>query len=155
MKSNSFLKLAIAIFAFTAVALSTGCATHPGSGPKAEVYETVQAHQQVAVERGVIIQMKRVTIKGTTTGAVTGGGVGAIAGALMSRNANGYAKTLVSSLTALGGSLAGAEATSGNGHQLIIKKENGQSISIAQVSTESFRIGQKVLITGDGRVLAN
>lgn len=99
--------------------------------------------------------MKRVTIKGTTAGAVTGGGVGAIAGALMSRNANGYAKTLVSSLTALGGSLAGTEATSGNGYQLIVKKENGQSISTAQVSTESFRIGQKVLITGDGRVLAN
>lgn len=155
MKSTSFFKLAFAIFAFAAVALSSGCASHPGSGPKAEVYETVQAHQQVSVERGVIIQMKRVTIKGTTTGAVTGGGLGSIAGAFLTRNANGYTKTLVSSLTALGGSLAGAEATSGNGYQLIVKKENGQSISIAQVSKESFRIGQIVLITGDGRVLAN
>lgn len=155
MKSNSFFKLAIAISAFAAVVLSTGCATHPGSGPQAEVYETVQAHQQVSVERGVIIQMKRVTIKGTTTGAVTGAGIGGIAGALMSRNANRYAQTLVSSLTALGGSLVGAEATSGNGYQLIVKKENGQTVSIAQVSTETFRIGQKVLVTGDGRVLAN
>lgn len=153
MKKTSFAKILLAALAFSTLALS-GCATHPGSGPSAEVYEVAQAHRQVSVERGVIKQVKRVTIKGTNTAAVAGGGLGGVAATYLSRNANNYAKAVVASLGALGGTLIGAEVSSSLGWQLIVVKENKQIVAITLASSESFIIGQRVILTGDGRVLA-
>ncbi len=151
---NSFFQIAKVICAMSIAVIFSGCATHPGSNQTAETYESAQAHKAVVVEPGVIQKVKRVTIKGTTTGSIAGGGLGGIAGAYVSRNGNGYVKTLMTSIAALGGSLVGSVATSTEGYQLIIKKANGQTISITQASKETFRVGQKVLITGDGRVLS-
>lgn len=122
----------IAVFLMAAVTLyMTGCASSRSS----EVYSRDQARQAHTVENGTVESVKEVLIEGTKTpvGGVAGGVAG---GALGSTIGRGTGRTLATVAGALAGAAAGAAAeegiTSKKGLEIVVKKDNGETIVVVQ-----------------------
>jgi len=131
-------------FPLTLAAALTACA--PDYSPN--TYATSAVQQANKVDQGVIVGVREVGVSAAgTAGAVVGGAAGGIAGAQVGNGAT-------SAFSALGGSLVGGIAGSAAEHvvgdtraiEYIIRKGNGDLISVTQKDAQPLGIGQKVLV---------
>jgi outer membrane lipoprotein SlyB len=125
------------------VALS-GCG--PSYSP--DTYSANAVQQANKVEQGVVVGVRDVGVSASgTVGTLTGAAAGGIAG---SQVASGP----VSAITALGGSLVGGIAGSAVEHttadtaafEYIVRKANGDLVSVTQKDKTPLALGQKVLV---------
>ncbi len=125
------------------VALS-GCG--PSYSP--DTYATNAAQQAAKVESGVIAGVRKVQISASgTVGGVAGAAAGGVAGSQV-----GVGPT--SAFAAIGGSLVGGIAGvttehiigDTNGFEYIVRKANGDMISVAQKDEKPLHVGEKVLV---------
>ncbi|MBV8914165.1 MAG: hypothetical protein JOZ05_14140 [Acetobacteraceae bacterium] len=128
-----------------AIPLLAGC--EPNYSP--DTYATNAVQQANKVEQGVVVGVREVTVSASgTTGAVTGAAAGGIAG---SQAPGGGVST---ALGALGGTLVGGligtgvEKAAGEARafEYIVRKPNGELISVTQRDPAPLAVGQKVLV---------
>ncbi len=123
-----------------------------GCGPSysPNTYATNAAQQANKVETGTIIGVRKVQISASgTVGGVAGATAGGVAGSQV-----GVGST--SAFTAIGGSLLGGIAGVAtehiigdtNGFEYIVRKANGDMISVVQKDEKPLSLGQKVLVIG-------
>lgn len=129
------------------VAALAGCA--PSYAP--DTYATSAIQQVNKVEPGLVVGFRQVLITASgTVGAVTGGAAGGVLGSRSS------AYGLDSALGAVGGSAVGSivgttleHATADtSGWEYIVRKDNGEMISVTQREETPLQLGQKVLVIG-------
>jgi outer membrane lipoprotein SlyB len=123
-----------------------GCS--PSYSPNTYASNAVQ--QANKVEEGVIAGVRPVQISAQgTVGGVAGAAAGGVAGSQI-----GVGPT--SAFTAIGGSLVGGIAGVAtehivgdtNGFEYMVRKANGDLVSVAQKEDKPLRVGQKVLVIG-------
>ena len=114
----------------------------------ANSYSSAAVQQANKVDQGVVIGRRVVGVTGGgTAGAVAGGAAGGIAG---SQVGNG----VTSAFGALGGSVVGGlvgsavEKTAGETHayEYVVRKPNGDLLSVTQQDKQALEIGQRVLV---------
>jgi outer membrane lipoprotein SlyB len=132
-----------------------------GCGPSysPDTYATNAAQQANKVDEGVIVGVRPVRISAQgAAGGVAGAAAGGIAGSQV-----GAGPT--SAFGAIGGSVIGgiagvtAEHIVGDaeGFEYIVRKANGDMLSVAQKDPKPLRVGQKVLVIGgpQARIVAD
>jgi outer membrane lipoprotein SlyB len=133
----------IAFCAALAVSV-TGCG--PDYSPN--TYSSNAVQQANKVDQGVVVGVRQVDVSAAgTTGTLVGGAAGGIAGAQAGSG-------VTSALGALGGSLVGgiagnaAEHVAGDTHafEYIVRKSNGDLLSVTQKDEMPLAVGQKVLV---------
>jgi len=123
-------------------------------------YSGSAAQQANKVDQGMVVGVRRVDIRAqATTGAVTGGAVGGIAGS------QAPGSGVVSAIGALGGSLIGGilgstveqSTIDSTAYEYVVRKPNGELISVTQKDEIPLAVGQNVLvITGSqARIVAD
>ncbi len=136
-----FVRLTVCV---AVAALIAGCG--PDYSPN--TYATNAAQQANKVDQGVIVGVREVGISASgTAGAAVGGAAGGIAGAQAGSGAG-------SAFGALGGALVGGIAGSAAEHvvgdtrafEYIVRKPNGDLLSVTQKDAEPLVVGQKVLV---------
>jgi outer membrane lipoprotein SlyB len=114
-----------------------------------DTYATAAVQQANKVEQGVVIGVREVKVDvAGTTGAVTGGAAGGIAG---SQVPGGSA---TAAFGALGGTLVGGLIGSGvekaagatRAFEYVVRKPNGDLISVTQRDHVPLALGEKVLV---------
>ncbi|HEY4344985.1 MAG TPA: hypothetical protein VGN05_11610 [Parvibaculum sp.] len=121
-----------------------------GCGPdySPDTYSSNAVQQASKVDAGVITGVRKVAISAdATVGSATGAAAGGIAGSQAATGA-------VSAMGALGGAVAGGVAGNGLGHSIddtfgyeyIVRKPNGDLLSVTQKDEKPLSIGQHVLI---------
>jgi outer membrane lipoprotein SlyB len=121
-----------------------------GCGPdySPNTYASNAVQQANKVDQGVVVGVREVGVSAAgTTGAVAGGAAGGIAGAQAGSGAT-------SAFGALGGALVGGIAGSAAEHvvgdtrafEYIIRKPNGDLLSVTQKDADPLAIRQKVLV---------
>ena len=134
----------IALHALALAGLLGGCS--PSYSPDA--YASAAVQQANKVEQGVVVGVREVVVTPSgTTGAVAGGAAGGIAGSQASGGVG-------SALGALGGSLvggwigSGVERASGTtrAFEYVVRKPNGELISVTQTDPAPLAIGARVLV---------
>ena len=121
-----------------------------GCGPSysPDTYASNAVQQANKVEAGVIVGVRPVAITAQgTVGGVAGAAAGGVAGSQVGAGP-------ASAFGAIGGSLIGglagvaAEHATGdtNGYEYIVRKPNGDMVSVAQKEAKALPIGQKVLV---------
>ncbi len=130
--------------------LAVSVAPLAGCGPtySPDTYAQSAVQQANKVERGIVIGVRPVDVSadatlGAATGAAAGGAVGSTAGG-----------SVTSTLGAVGGALlgglvgAGAEKAVANtkAFEYIVRKPNGELVSVTQKDATQLPIGQKVLV---------
>jgi outer membrane lipoprotein SlyB len=135
---------AISAAALLAGALVTGCT--PNYSP--DTYASAAAQQANKVDQGIIVGVRAIQISADTTLATT---TGAAAGAVAGSTVGGGT---ASALGAVGGTLAGGVVGNVVGHasgdtggfEYIVKKSNGDLLSVTQQDPAPLGIGAHVLI---------
>ena len=126
--------------------LSGVCACGPSYSP--DTYASNAAQQAAKVDQGVVVGVRTVGVSAAgTVGTVTGAAAGGIAGSQVAAGP-------VTALTALGGSLVGGIAGSTVEHvtadtvafEYIVRKPNGDLVSVTQKDRTPLALGQKVLV---------
>jgi len=121
-----------------------GCA--PNYSP--DTYDSRAVQQANKVEQGVLVGVRPVGVRAdATVGTVTGSAAGGIVG---SQTGSGVA----SAFGALGGAVVGGLAGSAVAHSIgdvaafeyIVRKGNGDLLSVTQQDKAPLRLGQKVLV---------
>ena len=114
-----------------------------------DTYNSAAVQQASKVEQGVIAGVRRVMVSAQgTAGGITGAAAGGIAGA---QAPGGGVRT---ALTALGGSVVGGLVGSGveraagdtEAYEYVVRKGNGELISVTQRDETALLLGQKVLV---------
>lgn len=132
---------------FAATLLMVGLA---GCGPNysPDTYASNAVQQANKVEQGVVVGVRNVGVSAAgTVGTVTGAAAGGIAGSQA-------VPSPISAFTALGGSLVGGIAGSAVEHttadttafEYIVRKANGDLVSVTQKDRTPLVLGQKVLV---------
>ena len=127
-------------------------ATVAGCGPdySPNTYASNAVQQANKVDQGVLVGVRDVGVSASgTTGALVGGAAGGVAGSQVGSGVG-------SAFGALGGSLVGgiagstAEHVSGDtrAFEYIVRKANGDLLSVTQKDEVPLTIGQKVLVIG-------
>ncbi|UPG74166.1 hypothetical protein MVG78_08610 [Roseomonas gilardii subsp. gilardii] len=129
--------------------LLAGC----GADYTPDTYATRAVQQANKVEQGTVAGVRPIGIRADgTTGATAGAAAGGIAGSTVGQGSTAGA------FGAIGGGLIGgllgsaAERATGDtdGYEYIVRKTNGELLSVTQVDKVPLAIGQKVLvITGN------
>lgn len=128
----------------TLVAL-TACS--PSFSP--DTYSATAVQQANKVEQGVVVGVRQVDVQvAGTTGAVTGGAAGAIAGSQLPGS------SATQALGAVGGTLIGGLIGSGvekatgdtRAYEYIVRKPNNELVSVTQVDKVPMALGQRVLV---------
>ena len=136
--------LAIASVLAQAMLALSGCS--PSYSP--DTYATNAVQQTAKVDSAVVIGVRPVQISAQgAVGGVAGAAAGGVAGAQV-----GVGPT--SALTAIGGSLVGGIAGVAtehiigdtNGFEYIVRKPNGDMLSVVQKDKKPLKVGQKVLV---------
>lgn len=132
------------------VAALGGCA--PNYSP--DTYASGSVQQANKVEQGVVAGRRQVGVSADgTAGGLTGAAAGGIAGA---QAPGGGMRT---ALTALGGSVVGGLVGSGieratgdtTAYEYVVRKGNGELVSVTQKDTRPLELGQKVLVIAGGQ----
>jgi outer membrane lipoprotein SlyB len=121
-----------------------------GCGPSysPDTYATNAVQQANKVEQGTVIGVRPVAVSASgTTGAVTGAAAGGIAGAQVGTGAT-------SAFSSLGGALVGGLAGTAAEHvvadtsafEYIVRKGNGDLVSVTQKDKTPLALGQHVLV---------
>lgn len=141
----------IVTYSFIAISVAASVGCKPDYSPNTYAANAVQ--QANKVEAGVVVGFRQVAISANgTVGAVTGGAAGGILGS----QAGGSG--ISTALAAVGGTAVGSivgttvEHASGDttGWEYIVRKPNGDLLSVTQREPQPLPIGQKVLlITGN------
>jgi outer membrane lipoprotein SlyB len=140
---NSTITITL-LMAFIAVVVA-GCASSRSS----EVYSRDEARQVQTVENGTVESVKNVTIEGTKTpvGTVAGGVAGGVLGSTVG---GGSGRRIATVIGALAGAAAGAMAEEGITRkpalEIIVKKDNGQTIVVVQEADVMIVAGDRVRI---------
>jgi outer membrane lipoprotein SlyB len=115
-------------------------------------YDSAAVQQAAKVDQGIVVGVREVAVSANTTvGTVTGAAAGGIAGSQVGGG-------VTSAFGALGGSLLGGIAGSAAQHvegdtkafEYIVRKANGDLISVTQTDTQPLTLGQHVLVI-DGK----
>ncbi len=143
MKHFPYITLIIII---TVVSLNMmGCA----SSRSGQVYSRDEARQVQTVENGTVESVKQVLIEGTKTPIGTAAG-GVAGGVLGSTVGSGSGKTVATVIGALAGAAAGTAAEEGitrkQGLEIIVRKDNGQTIVVVQEADMIINPGDRVRI---------
>jgi len=126
----------------------TGALAGCGPSYSPDTYATNAVQQANKVDRGEIVGVRQVDVSASgTTGAVSGAAAGGIAGAQAGAGP-------ISALAALGGSLVGGVAGVAAEHtvddttafEYIVRKVNGDLVSVTQKDKTPLAVGQKVLV---------
>jgi outer membrane lipoprotein SlyB len=135
---------AISAAAMLACVLATGCT--PNYSP--DTYASAAAQQANKVDQGIVVGVRAIQISADTTLATaTGAAAGGVAGSTVGAGAG-------SALSAVGGTVAGAVVGNVVGHaqgdtggfEYIVKKSNGDLLSVTQQDPAPLGIGAHVLI---------
>ena len=121
-----------------------------GCGPdySPNTYATNAVQQANKVDPGVVVGVREVGVSTSgTVGAAVGGAAGGVAGSQLGEGAG-------KALSTLGGVLVGGVAGSAAEHvvgdtrafEYIIRKPNGDLVSVTQKDVEPLQIGEKVLV---------
>ena len=136
---------------FVRIALCAALAASvAGCGPSysPNTYSSNAVQQANKVDQGVVVGVRQVGVSAAgTTGTLVGGAAGGIAGAQAGSG-------VTSAFGALGGSLVGgiagnaAEHVTGDTHafEYIVRKSNGDLLSVTQKDDMPLAVGQKVLV---------
>jgi outer membrane lipoprotein SlyB len=133
-------------FSISALFLAGLSACGPNYSP--DTYATNAAQQANKVEQGTVVGVRNVNISAAgTVGTVTGAAAGGIAGSQAMAGP-------ISAFTALGGSLVGGIAGSTVEHatadtvafEYIVRKANGDLVSVTQKDKTPLALGQNVLV---------
>ena len=130
--------------------LAALAASVAGCGPSysPNTYASNAVQQANKVDQGVLVGVREVDVSAAgTTGTLIGGAAGGIAGAQAGSG-------VTSAFGALGGSLVGgiagnaAEHVTGDTHafEYIVRKSNGDLLSVTQKDEAPLAVGQKVLV---------
>ena len=132
---------------FVTICLAAGVtACAPSYSPNS--YDARAVQQANKVDQGMVVGVRKIDISANgAAGAAIGGAAGGIAGSQVGGGA-------LSAFTALGGTLLGGligttvEHTQGDteGYEYIIRKPNGDLLSVTQKDTTPLAIGEKVLV---------
>jgi len=137
-------------------ALVAGCSTDHSPN----IYASNAVQQANKVDAGAIIGFRQVMISANgTTGAVTGGAAGGVLGSQIGGSSFDQALGGVAG-TALGAILGNTiEHVTGDtmGWEYIVRKVNGDLVSVTQVEAKPLALGQKVLVIGgpQARIVAD
>ena len=120
-----------------------------GSSYSPNTYNATAVQQAAKVERGIVVGVRTVGVSASgTTGAVTGGAAGGIAGSQVGGGGvtgaiGALSGTVIGSLvgTSIEHSAADAPAL-----EYVVRKPNGDMVSVTQQDTTPLAIGQKVLV---------
>jgi outer membrane lipoprotein SlyB len=132
------------ILCFCLAACIAGCA--PTYSPN--TYDARAAQQANKVDQGMVVGVRKIDITANgVTGATVGGAAGGIAGSQVGSGS-------LSAFAALGGTLLGGlvgtsvEHIQGDteGYEYIIRKPNGELLSVTQKDAKPLPIGEKVLV---------
>jgi outer membrane lipoprotein SlyB len=137
---------------FALMVLAQGIIPLTGCGPSysPNTYASNAAQQANKVDEGVIVGVRPVHISASgVVGGVAGAAAGGVAGSQV-----GVGTT--SAFSAIGGSVIGgiagvtAEHIVGdtNGFEYVVRKPNGDMISVTQKDEKALPVGQKVLVIG-------
>lgn len=122
-----------------------GCA----SSRSGEVYSRDEARQVQTVETGTVESVKQVLIEGTKTPVGTAAG-GVAGGVLGSTVGSGSGRTLATVFGALAGAAAGTVAEEGitrkQGLEIVVRKDDGQTIVVVQEADVVINAGDRVRI---------
>jgi outer membrane lipoprotein SlyB len=112
-------------------------------------YNAAAVQQANKVEQGVVVGVRQVTVKvAGTNGALAGAAAGGVVGSTVPGSSTG------SALGAVGGSLIGgligssAERAAGDtqAFEYIVRKQNGELVSVTQSDSTALALGQRVLV---------
>jgi len=125
------------------------CLAGCGSDHSPNIYASNAVQQANKVDAGIVIGYREVMISANgTAGAVTGGAAGGVLGS--QAGATGFDHALGSVAGTALGSVVGTtiEHATGDtkGWEYIVKKNNGDLISVTQVEPNPLPLGQKVLV---------
>ncbi len=132
------------LISFLLLAGVSGCG--PSYSP--DTYASNAAQQAAKVEQGVVVGVRDVAVSASgTVGGLTGAAAGGIAGSQVGVGP-------VSAFSALGGTLVGGIAGSTVEHvtadtkafEYIVRKGNGELVSVTQKDKTPLALGQKVLV---------
>ncbi len=140
-----FLALVGALFVFT------GC----GTSQSGRVYTQGQAQKSLSVYYGTIIELREVTIQGSSSGAgtVIGGIAGGVVGSTIG---SGRGRTLATLGGALAGAAAGSAVEKKSGTkaalEFTIELDSGRLMAVVQEQDGHYRVGDRVRLLqgGDG-----
>ncbi len=126
-----------------------------GTSQSGRVYSQGQAQRSLSVYYGTIIELREVTIEGSSSGAgtVVGGIAGGVAGSTIG---SGRGSTLAAVAGALVGAAAGSAIEKGSttkaGMEFTIELDNGRLMAVVQEQEGYYRVGDRVrlLQSGDG-----
>jgi outer membrane lipoprotein SlyB len=125
------------------------CLAGCGATHSPDIYASSAVQQANKVDAGIVIGFREVMISANgTTGAVTGGAAGGVlgtqvGGSTFDQALGGVAGTAIGSV--LGSTI---EHVTGDtkGWEYIVKKNNGDLVSVTQVEKKPLELGQKVLV---------
>ena len=135
-------------FRFPIVALVLAGMSGCGPSYSPDTYASNAAQQANKVEQGVVVGVRNVAVSAAgTVGTVTGAAAGGIAGSQVAAGPT-------AAFTALGGSLVGGIAGSTVEHvtadtqafEYIVRKPNGDLVSVTQKDKTPLALGQNVLV---------
>jgi len=138
------------VFALTILVPGIGLLTGCGPSYSPNTYASNAAQQANKVDAGVIVGVRPVQITASgTVGGVAGAAAGGVAGSTVGSGTT-------STFAAIGGSVVGgiagvtAEHIVGdtNGFEYVVRKPNGDMISVTQKDEKALPVGQKVLVIG-------
>jgi outer membrane lipoprotein SlyB len=147
-RNDGVLFLIRLIFALTILVPGTIILVGCGPSYSPNTYATNAAQQANKVDEGVIVGVRPVQISASgTVGGIAGAAAGGVAGSQV-----GVGTT--STFSAIGGSVIGgiagvtAEHIVGdtNGFEYIVRKGNGDLVSVTQKDEKALPVGQKVLV---------
>ena len=142
---SRFLRCGAALAALMALVALVGCG--PNYSP--DTYSTAAVQQANKVERGVIVGVRKVDVSSPgTVGAIAGGAAGGALGAQIPGS------TLGATFGAIGGTVLGGlvgttvEHTTADttAFEYIVRKPNGELVSVTQKDKVALTIGQTVLV---------
>ena len=146
-------------FRFLILMMSFTCISGCGPSYSPDTYASNAAQQANKVEQGVIVGVRDVAVSAAgTVGTLSGAAAGGIAGSQVGVGP-------ISAFSALGGSLVGGLAGSTAEHvtadtlafEYIVRKPNGDLVSVTQKDKTPLVLGQKVLVIAgvQARVVAD
>lgn len=149
------LKWVILITLVLAAAYISGCA----QSKSGQVYTRDEARKVQTVEMGTVESVKQVLIEGTKTPVGTAAG-GVTGGVLGNQIGSGSGRTVATVFGVLIGAAAGTAAEEGitrkQGLEIVVSKDNGQTIVVVQEADVMFASGDRVRIirsnTGNIRI---
>lgn len=127
-----------------------GC--KPGYSPN--TYASTAAQEEAAVQRGVIIGVRQVTISASgAIGAATGGAAGGVAG---SQVAGGPVATALGAIGGtlvggIGGTVAAQAVADAKGWEYIVQESGEKLVSVTQTSKTPLAVGLHVLVISDAQ----